>query len=1075
MSNKLLILLLMCALSTVKKVYSQENNYNITLFTKHYSSNNFEKAAEIGTNILSSEESRPKDDERFRLLYKTIRSYAYAGKMPDAYNLLKHIEVNQNDWLFSRYIQLYQAIIAIDIDKNTEAKTILEVLLKEDNTTFLHDSVKAKIYHNMAVISYKENNRAQQLQYLRQSFELEKKTLISNANYENYNLSVEVYAGNLFSKYRQYEEAYKVFQEAIALPFNKTIGLHNHALYQNYIGLLLGMGMENKAQPYINQLTKFYQNKEEYLLKEYISHLNTLANHYWMQNNYTKSILYASNALSICSNKEQLKELKDVAYYNLIRCYFDLQEYEKMRSYLLKNIGECKTTNQESLAYAYLNTGINLAKIYNDEIAYSYIDSASHLYYNKLKLPKDRTFENIIARAYYELGQYSQCLFHLENANKVMVLNGNYESYFFWDNKYERALCYHQLSFFSKAYDLLKVVNIEMLKKYPHLLDKSSTIQNSRFGLLYRNVNIALAENLYNQYLKNKDLSLLEKAFSYISEAEQGIKLLRSKQNYDRDRLVAGELYYNFTEQSTKVSMALYEATGKNEYLQKAFDFVQKGKAYALMQGINEKRYKLNSGVPLKMINELNAFKKQYDRYEKHYNEAYFSSTTDSSLIASLNNQMSQSMANIDSLNDLIKKQFPEYHQEEARAPFLSIEQIQDRLGKHQVIVDFYQTNSEIFRFAINKDTVLCDVIVTETDFKQCFKLVTKEVSTPFIGQHTKEHTQKFAAAAYSLYNHLLKDLEPLIGDSELIIVPHGELSYLPFEILLTEDVSMQKPKFSAYPWLIKKQTVSYSYNTAMLHNKSAEAIPFSKILAFAPKYKGNVSTDSIRLDETIALDSVLMPLQGAKEEIKAIEALFSTKSYTGGEANRANFIESMQDNYILHLAMHSLNDEVQPFNSQLVFASDDSLSGSFTAGEIYNYSIKSPLVVLSSCSTGRGQKQRGEGLLSIARAFTYAGVEAQVMTLWPVNDRSGASIVEDFYTQLDNGLDKNKALQASKLNYLSSADGVKSHPYYWANYVLAGNTNPVKQQMPKGLFIYLLAFAMLSVIIFFYVDRKKS
>ena len=54
---------------------------------------------------------------------------------------------------------------------------------------------------------------------------------------------------------------------------------------------------------------------------------------------------------------------------------------------------------------------------------------------------------------------------------------------------------------------------------------------------------------------------------------------------------------------------------------------------------------------------------------------------------------------------------------------------------------------------------------------------------------------------------------------------------------------------------------------------------------------------------------------------------------------------------------------------------------------EIYNLELKGELAVLSACSTGDGKLQKGEGVISLARAFTYAGIPSVVMTLWDVED----------------------------------------------------------------------------------------
>ena len=85
-----------------------------------------------------------------------------------------------------------------------------------------------------------------------------------------------------------------------------------------------------------------------------------------------------------------------------------------------------------------------------------------------------------------------------------------------------------------------------------------------------------------------------------------------------------------------------------------------------------------------------------------------------------------------------------------------------------------------------------------------------------------------------------------------------------------------------------------------------------------------------------------------------------------------------------------------------------------------------------------------GEGIMSLARGFMYAGCPSIVMSLWPVDDQSTSLLMKYFYTGLDNGLSKDKALRNAKIEYLRSADAVKSNPFYWAGFVPIGNTKPI-------------------------------
>jgi CHAT domain-containing protein len=68
-------------------------------------------------------------------------------------------------------------------------------------------------------------------------------------------------------------------------------------------------------------------------------------------------------------------------------------------------------------------------------------------------------------------------------------------------------------------------------------------------------------------------------------------------------------------------------------------------------------------------------------------------------------------------------------------------------------------------------------------------------------------------------------------------------------------------------------------------------------------------------------------------------------------------------------------------------------------------------------------------------------------MTLWEVNDRSGAGIMTEFYKNLKDGLSKDKALQKAKLHYIKNAKQYLSHPFFWSQYVCIGDVKPISNK----------------------------
>lgn len=121
-------------------------------------------------------------------------------------------------------------------------------------------------------------------------------------------------------------------------------------------------------------------------------------------------------------------------------------------------------------------------------------------------------------------------------------------------------------------------------------------------------------------------------------------------------------------------------------------------------------------------------------------------------------------------------------------------------------------------------------------------------------------------------------------------------------------------------------------------------------------------------------------------------------------------------------------------------------------------------LVVLSACEAGNGQLVRGEGVMSLARAFAYAGCPNIVTTLWKADDRSSAQLTARLHHYLRKGWEKDEALRQAKLDYLSDpkVHPAQKAPYYWANFVFIGDPVSIYDNyrwwLVAALFLVLVA-----------------
>lgn len=186
-----------------------------------------------------------------------------------------------------------------------------------------------------------------------------------------------------------------------------------------------------------------------------------------------------------------------------------------------------------------------------------------------------------------------------------------------------------------------------------------------------------------------------------------------------------------------------------------------------------------------------------------------------------------------------------------------------------------------------------------------------------------------------------------------------------------------------------------------------------------------------------------LDPLAYNGEEAVSIQKTVGSGSAWLGAAAAEPAFKRVADRFrVLHFSTHGVLDDRYPGLSFLAFSEQgDSLENSrLRVSEIYGLRLSAELVVLSACETANGRLFRGEGLMSISRAFQQAGAGAVVASLWNVDDRHTPALLEAFYGFLQKKWAKSDALAAAKRGYLDGAAGQKGHPFFWAGFVLYGD-----------------------------------
>jgi CHAT domain-containing protein len=306
----------------------------------------------------------------------------------------------------------------------------------------------------------------------------------------------------------------------------------------------------------------------------------------------------------------------------------------------------------------------------------------------------------------------------------------------------------------------------------------------------------------------------------------------------------------------------------------------------------------------------------------------------------------------------------------------------------------------------------------------------------------------KKASTASILYNLLIA---PYVGMElkRLIIIPDDELNYLPFESLVDPNGN----------YLLQNIRVQYQYATSLLRKENIN-LEEHTTLSIAPF--ANISRGA------------LSKLPASYNEI----ATLNGSRYFDTAATKNTFLNDVNKFQVVHLATHAEVNLKEGERSYIAFAGPKGDSSLLYAREIYDLNLDhTELVILSACETGAGNLVKGEGIMSLSRAFTYAGCPNIIASLWKADDVSTAYITKKLHHYLDEGISIDEALQKAKLDYLKD-DTIHPRmktPFYWSHLVYIGNVNSEKTSNKLlwilGGGVILLITAGLS---FYFLKRRK-
>jgi len=329
------------------------------------------------------------------------------------------------------------------------------------------------------------------------------------------------------------------------------------------------------------------------------------------------------------------------------------------------------------------------------------------------------------------------------------------------------------------------------------------------------------------------------------------------------------------------------------------------------------------------------------------------------------------------------------------------------------------------------------------------------------------------AALAEALYkNLLLRVLVDVPEGTPLVIIPDGILAVLPFEALVVSGKPTWKEEGNGpYPegltYLGSVYPISYYQSiTAMTLARtlrSKEKTGAKTLVIADPVFE----PDDARFENVSAkekqktLTSLPGKLMSIKDQTgitfprlsKTAELAESLKklnpgktdTLTGMQAKKSVLFDQTLAGYAsIVFATHGyFGTDIpgirEPILTMTLVDQPKDQDGFLRMTEVMGMKLNADVVALTACQTGLGSNLSGEGVLSMGRAFQYAGAKSVLMSLWSVSEVGSVKLVESFFKNLKDGKNKLDALKLAREEIRK--DGYE-HPFFWAPFILVGEVN---------------------------------
>ena len=888
----------------------------------------------------------------------------------------------------------------------------------------------------------------------------------------------ELYADLLFLKAKfqriyqgNYKDALLSYRTALEIKTH-SLKLNNFTISETYneIGMTLrDLGKYNEAIENYKLAISTCSEENCIKLGDISIYNNNIGVAFRRLGDFDKAIIYYHKALD-----ERLARLGDlnpdigITYNNLGVAYRHKTNHKKALFYYEKAL-KCWLNfygkNHPNVGWTLNNIGVLNTSTKNYNQSEKNLNEAIKVWKNNFGEDHPRTAMSIgnLGVLYEKQENYTKAINYFSKALKIKIKHFGTKHHEVADTYLGLANTFQRLKNFDKSNEYF----IESLNSINYLPEEN-------LRLVYSPDLLTRILKFYGQMYQAKFDALGE--VSDLRKANEVYLIARKildfqTRNFSKNsQIKLAKLSKELMEEAIRVKLLLYEKTNEAKYKDEAFIDSERVKNFLLFNSIQSSKAIHFGDIPKDSIDLEKKLSLELAQLEKKkYKLISDGKTKTDSSVLTLTSDILGKSNRYETLISNLEKSYPEYYNLKFGNKIASVKDVQNLLKDDEALIEYFTGDSTIYAFLVKTNSFNIIEIKRDSLFSENVVNLQKAIFSCRVLQDCSEQikiksAKAIANSSHELYNLLIKPIEKFSLPDNLIIIPDGLLGYISFELLVKKKPT-DPTLYNTYSYLLHDHFISYSYSATLLREMKKENLnkTTNTLVAFAPLFE-DASKDTT-IEEVRAN---LVPLRYNIPEVEKICSLIDCEKFIGTKATEEAFIDNCQNSKIVHIATHGKADDQVGDYSYLAFAkiTDSTENKILFNRDIYNLKINADLVVLSACETGIGELMEGEGIISLARGFSYAGAKSIVTSLWNVNDKSTMAIMENFYGNLKKGEAKDIALTNAKRKFIYD-NPEKAHPFYWAPFIPIGNMQPIFSASFK--WIWLLAIIPFLILIFFY------